>query len=128
MSFSRSTIRGKVVRLLWAFVLLSSDAYAQRPPDMKLNAGINRQVVEGAIRAINKYYVSAEVAKKTEENLRQRLNNSEYDKITSAFDLIDALDAHMQGISKDRHLALAYSHRPEPLLEGRDSRFRPLGP
>ena len=27
--------------------LLCSLAYAQRPPDMKLNAGINRQVVEG---------------------------------------------------------------------------------
>ena len=33
---------------------------------------------------------------------------------------MDALDGHMQETSRDRHLALAYSHRAEPLLEGRD--------
>jgi C-terminal processing protease CtpA/Prc len=34
--------------------------------------------------------------------------------------LIDALDAHLQGASRDPHLALAYSHRAEPMREGRD--------
>ena len=101
-------------------LLFLGSALAQRPPDMKMDAAINRQVVQGAIRAINKYYVSAEVAKRVEENLLRRLKNSEYDKITSAFDLMDALDAHMQGVSRDRHLALAYSHLAEPMLEGRD--------
>ena len=97
-----------------------TSTFAQRPPDMQLNPGINRQVVEGVIRAIKKYYVSSDVANRVEENLRRRLKNNEYDKITSAFDLIDALDAHMQEVSKDRHLALAYSHQAEPLVEGRD--------
>ena len=101
-------------------LLSLGSALAQRPPDMKLDAGINRQVVEGAIRAIKKYYVSAEVAKQVEEDLQRRLKNNEYDKITSAYDFMDALDAHMQGVSRDRHLALAYSYRPEPLLDGRD--------
>jgi len=105
--------------LLLTLISLGS-ALAQRPPDMKLDAGINRQVVEGAIRAIKKYYVSAEVAKQVEEDLQRRLKNNEYDKITSAYDFMDALDAHMQGVSRDRHLALAYSYRPEPLLDGRD--------
>jgi hypothetical protein len=103
-----------------ALLTVSSSVFAQRPPDIPLNPAMNRQVVEGAIRAINKYYVSAEVARRVEENLRQRLQNGEYDRITSAFDLIDALDAHLQAASRDPHLALAYSHRAEPLLEGRD--------
>jgi retinol-binding protein 3 len=112
-----------VLRALLIPTLFVSFAYGQRPPDMKLNPAINRQVVEGAMRAVNKYYVSADVARRVEERLRQRLDNGEYDKITSAFDLIDALDSHLQEASRDRHLALAYSHRAEPLLEGRD--FRP---
>ena len=93
---------------------------------MKLDAATNRQVVEGVIRAVDKYNVSADVARQLERGLRRRLQNGEYDRISSAFDLIDALDKHMQAISKDRHLALAYSHRPEPLLEGRD--FQPETP
>ncbi len=87
---------------------------------MKLDAVTNRQIVEGVIRAINKYYVSADTARRLEEDLRQRLKNGEYDRITSAFDLMDVLDSQMQAISKDRHLALAYSHKPEPLLEGKN--------
>lgn len=105
---------------LLALTLLTSPASAQRPPDIKLDAGMNRQVVEGVIRAINKYYVSSEIAGKLDERLRQRLKDGEYDKITSAFDLMDALDSHMQEISKDRHLALAYTHVPQPMVEGQD--------
>lgn len=110
----------RVIPSMVVLLLVGSPALAQRPPDIPLNPAINRQVVEGAIRAINKYYVSADVAVRVEENLRRRLQSGEYDKITSAYDLMDALDAHMQGVSKDRHLALAYSHRAEPLLQGRD--------
>jgi retinol-binding protein 3 len=111
---------------LLAIVLLNSHVSAQRPPDIKLNADANRQVVEGVVRAINKYYVSAEIATRVDQRLRERLKNGEYDKITSAFDMIDALDSHMQEVSKDRHLALAYSHKPAPLDEGHD--FRPETP
>ncbi len=108
---------------LVAFVLAGSSVSAQRPPDIKLTPAANRQVVEGVMRAIKKYYVSAEVAGRLEERLRQRLQSGEYDKITSAFDLMDALDSHLQETSKDKHLALAYSHIPEPLDQARD--FRP---
>lgn len=111
-----------VRRLLYSavpglFLLFGSLASAQRPPDIPLNAEINRQIVEGVIKAIDRYYVSGEVAGKVGESLRRRLLAGEYDRITSAFDLVDALDAHMQEVSKDRHLALGYSHTPEPVDE-----------
>ncbi|MEK6281167.1 MAG: S41 family peptidase [Acidobacteriota bacterium] len=109
-----------ITSTLMALALLNADAFGQRPPDLKLNPDANRQVVEGVIKAINKYYVSAEIARKLDEDLRQRLKNGEYDKITSAFDLIDALDNHLQAVSKDKHLALAYSHLPEPLNKDKD--------
>ena len=109
-----------------ALMLVSATVFAQRPPDIKLTPEANRQVVNGVIRALNKYYVSAEVAGRVNERLRQRLQSGEYDKITSAFDLIDALDSHLQETSKDKHLALAYSHVAEPLDERQD--FRPETP
>ncbi|HWM89910.1 MAG TPA: S41 family peptidase [Thermoanaerobaculia bacterium] len=109
-------------RTIWlgllALLLPGSSASAQRPPDIPLNAGMNREIVEGVLKAIDRYYVSHEVARKIDESLRRRLQAGEYDRITSAFDLVDALDAHMQEVSKDRHLAMGYSHRPEPLDEG----------
>jgi C-terminal processing protease CtpA/Prc len=111
---------------LLALVVLVSPASAQRPPDIKLNESANRQVVEGVTRAVKKYYVSAEVAGRVEARLRERLQNGEYDKITSAFDLMDALDSHLQEVSRDKHLAVAYSHKPEPLDTERD--FRPETP
>ncbi len=97
------------------------NAFGQRPPDIPLTPAINRQIVEGAIKAINKYYVSAETARKLNEGLRARARNGDYDKITSAFELIDALDNHMQELSKDAHLKLAYGHQPSPMpAEGQE--------
>lgn len=116
----------QAVKGLLALTLVSVPAFAQRPPDIKLTPDANRQVVNGVMRAIKKYYVSAEVAGRVNERLGQRLKNGEYEKITSAFDLIDALDSHLQETSKDRHLALAYSHVAEPLDDRQD--FRPETP
>lgn len=103
-----------LVVLLFCLVF-SVNQSAQRPPDIPLNADMNRQIVERAIKAINKYYVSEEVARSLDRGLRERLRSGRYDRITSAFDLIDALDEDMQAISKDAHLKLAYVHEPEPM-------------
>ena len=112
----------RLVKGLLALTLAGTPAFAQRPPDIKLTPDANRQVVNGVMRALKKYYVSAEVAERVNQRLSQRLKNGEYEKITSAFDLIDALDSHMQEASKDKHLALAYSHVAEPLDERQDFR------
>jgi retinol-binding protein 3 len=124
MPISTRSLRRVMTSIILA--LFVSPVCAQRPPDIKLNADANRQVVEGAIRVINKYYVSAEIAKRLEAGLRQRSKNGAYDKITSAFDLMDALDKDMQEISKDKHLALAYSYEPQPFPLEKD--FSPETP
>ncbi|HWN08502.1 MAG TPA: S41 family peptidase [Pyrinomonadaceae bacterium] len=116
----------QLVKALLAITLVSTPSFPQRPPDIKLTPEANRQVVNGVMKVIQKYYVSAEVAGRVNERLRQRVESGEYDKITSAFDLIDALDSHMQEASKDKHLALAYSHVPQPFDERQD--FRPETP
>ena len=101
--------------------LTSAACLAQRPPDIPLNAMMNREVIDGVVKVIDHYYVSAEVAGKLHDGLMRRKENGDYDKITSAFDLMDALDAHMQEISGDEHLKLAYSHEPgKPFSAGQD--------
>ncbi|HEX6733097.1 MAG TPA: hypothetical protein VF074_23950 [Pyrinomonadaceae bacterium] len=46
---------GSIILCLLLVAALNSQVCAQRPPDMKLDAATNRQVVEGAIKAVNKY-------------------------------------------------------------------------
>ncbi len=87
-------------------------ASAQRPPDIQLNAAMNREVVAGIIRAVERFYVSADGAARVKADLERRAANGEYDAITSAFDLMDALDAHLLAATGDPHLMVAYSHRP----------------
>jgi hypothetical protein len=87
----------------------------QRPPDIQVTPEIRREVVSNVGRALRKYYLSAEIAERVAADLAQRLARGEYDRISSAFDLVDALDLHMQAVSKDAHLALAYSHRAQPM-------------
>lgn len=106
---------------LAAILLIAAPVAAQRPPDLPLTAAINRQIVEGSIKAVNRYYVSADVARQVETGLRRRIAAGDYDRITSAFDMIDTLDAHLEELSKDPHLKLAYGHRPSPMpQEGRE--------
>ncbi len=111
-----------------ALVILAVSAAAQRPPDIPLSAELNREVVEGTIGAISKYYVSSEVADRVVEGLSERIVNGEFDEIKSAFDLVDALDAHMQAISRDPHLALAYSHVSQPPVREIGEDIRPETP
>ena len=91
---------------------------AQRPPDIPLDAATNRAVVERVLKVVDQYYVSPEKAREVDKLLRQRMQAGAYDRITSAFDLLDALDEDMEKASRDPHLKLAYSHRPTPLIEG----------
>lgn len=128
MNPNRQVILKRILPLVGILVtFFASIASAQRPPDIKLNAATNREVVEGVIKAINKYYVSAEVAKQLETGLRNHLGQGDYDKITSAFDLVDTLDGHMQAISKDAHLMLGYSHKPGPPI-GKEPEISPDTP
>ena len=65
----------------WAFVIAfggaSLPAQQKRPPDLALNPALNRQVVQGVLGAINKYYVTLEIAEQIEEVLGKRLRAGE---------------------------------------------------
>lgn len=101
-------------RLPLAVLATTLVAPAQRPPDTVLTREDNRAVVEMTIRTIDKFYFSERVATQLDVGLRKHLDAGDYDKITSAFDLMDALDAHLLQISKDPHLNMRYSDEARP--------------
>ena len=96
---------------------------AQKPPDIVLNPAAAREVVEGVLKAVNRYYLSAEVAARVDAALRGRLTRGEYDRITSAYALMDTLDAHLEQVSRDPHLKVAYSATSTPVIEGAEHRI-----
>jgi C-terminal processing protease CtpA/Prc len=79
---------------------------------MPLTPAINRAVAQGVIDAVKKYYFSLEGGLAVERQMAQRLNAGAYDRITSAFDLLDAVDADLEAATGDAHLRLSYSHEP----------------
>jgi len=95
---------------------------AQKPPDIVLNTAACRDVVLGVVKAVNKYYLSAEVASRVEADLRGRLARGEYDRITSAYALMDTLDEHLELASRDPHLKVGYSAEATPVVEGAEHR------
>lgn len=103
-------------------MLVLTHPAAQKPPDIVLNAAAARDVVEGVIKAVTRYYVSAEVAARVEADLRVRLARGEYDRITSAYALMDELDAQLELVSRDPHLKVAYSATATPVVEGAEHR------
>lgn len=69
-----------------------------------LDAATRQEVIEGAIKALNEAYVFPETAKKMEQVLRERMQRKEYDNVTDAGEFARLLTAHLQEVSKDKHL------------------------
>lgn len=98
--------------------------WAQPPtemgPDRPIDAAGRQQVIDGAARLLNEYYVFPDVAKRMEEAVRARAARGEYDKVASSREFAKLLMEHLQEVSKDKHLRVRYS--PEPLPERRERR------
>ncbi|HVF57434.1 MAG TPA: S41 family peptidase [Pyrinomonadaceae bacterium] len=89
-------------------------------PDLTIDAATRTQVIDAALKRLNDTYVFPETAAKMEQAIRARVNNKEYDKITSAKEFAQKLTADLQEVSRDKHLRVRYSHTPIPVRpEGR---------
>ena len=90
---------------------------AQGPPDqpdLTIEAATRSDVIEGALKRLNDFYVFPETAKKMEQAVRERIGRKEYDQITSAKTLARTLQNHLQEVSHDKHLRVTYSAEPLP--------------
>ncbi len=85
-------------------------------PEVKLDAAMRQEVIEGAIKHLNDHYVFPEIAKKMEAALRERMQRKEYDNITSASAFASALTAQLQEVSHDKHLRVFFTGNGNPLL------------
>jgi hypothetical protein len=83
---------------------------------MKIDAATRVRVIDGAIAALDEYYVYPEVAKKMEADLRQREKNGEYNAVTDADAFADLLTNQLQAVSHDKHLHVNFS--PQVLPKG----------
>ncbi len=96
---------------------LAGTLLAQGPgpgPDMKMDAAMRAEVIDGACRELNAAYVFPETAKKMEQHVRERQQQKAYDSITSAREFAAMLTDDMLSVSHDKHLRVVYSSEKVP--------------
>lgn len=107
-------------RLLAAALLAASFAWpAAQPgaadtPDLEIDAATRDQVIGGTLAALERGYVFPEVAARMAEAVRARRLAGEYAEVSSARQLAKTLTAHLQEVSRDKHLRVRYSAEPLP--------------
>ena len=82
--------------------------------DLTIDANMRGEVIEGAIKRLNDFYVFPDVAKQMEKALRDRMQNKEYDSVTSGRAFAEMLTTHLREVSRDKHLRVRFSSEVIP--------------
>jgi hypothetical protein len=111
------------------FAVLPVPLAAQRAdqPDRTIDAAERRAVIDGILGRLKDSYVFPDTALAMERAMRARQRRGEYDRIMSAQVFAESLTAHLQAVSRDRHLRVRYSFEPLPVRsdhDGPDSAMR----
>ena len=114
-------MKKSIIALAAIMVLFVLDFYGQQnanqPPDLPIDAATKTQIINDLTKELNESYVFADVAKKMETDVKQRLQNKEYDKITSSREFAEKLTGDLQGVSKDKHLRVRFSFDKIPVRQ-----------
>jgi len=89
-------------------------------PDRTIDAAERRAVLDGVLDQLKGAYVFPDTAVAMERAVRARQRRGEYDHITSGRAFADSLTAHLQAVSRDRHLRVRYVARGVPPEAGGD--------
>jgi retinol-binding protein 3 len=81
---------------------------------LKIDAATRTHVIDGAIAALNEFYVYPETAKKMEDALRARQKKGDYDAVSDADAFAMMLTDNLQEVSHDKHLRVNFSPRVLP--------------
>lgn len=84
----------------------------QDQPDTPVDAVTIERVINGISKALNQDYVFLETAQKMSKDLKTRVENKEYEKVTSSKEFAKLLTEQLQAISKDKHLRVMYVFEP----------------
>jgi C-terminal processing protease CtpA/Prc len=104
-----------ILMILFVIVLVRNGNSQQPQSDMTIDAATRTQVIDGIILHLNKSYIFLETAQAMEKDLRQRVQNKEYDNVTSAVEFAKKLTTDLQNISKDKHLRVGYFSQKLPV-------------
>lgn len=108
-----------LVTLLGIVLLLPAPSFAQaqtEKSDLPINAATRTQVIEAILSRLNQSYVFPEVAARMQKSIRTRMQQGEYDKITSSAVLAQMLTTHLNEVAKDKHLGVGFSYDPIPVI------------
>ncbi len=104
--------------ILISVVLASLSApivFSQEAENPALDTAKKQTIVDEISKLLNQNYIFAETAKKMEEQIRSRLKNGDYDKLSGAREFALAVSRDLSTVSKDRHLGFAFA--PEMAAE-----------
>ena len=93
---------------LYVCVAAQERRVMRQQPDLKLDAAARARVIEAVLAELDAGYVFPDVAKQMGAAVRERVKRGEYDQITDAAALCWALTAHLQAVSRDKHLRVGY--------------------
>jgi hypothetical protein len=81
-----------------------------------VDTATRERVIDAVVAKLAEYYVYPDIAKKMEVELRQRQRSAAYDTADDGQAFAELLTEHLRGISKDKHLLVAWT--PNALPEG----------
>jgi C-terminal processing protease CtpA/Prc len=84
--------------------LLALPAPAQQPPDVTVDEAERAEVIDKALAALDRSYVFPELAPRMAQHVRAREKAGEYAALTGGREFARALTAHLQEVSRDKHL------------------------
>lgn len=112
--FQRRRILGIVVLASLGVFGAANLTRAQQAREWSLDAKTRKEVIAGALQALNENYIFPEVARQMEQAVRGRMKKKEYDNITDPGAFANTLTAHLQEVSRDKHLRVSFSREVLP--------------
>jgi hypothetical protein len=99
-------------------ILLAAFACAPEPtpfnPDLPIDATTRHAVITGVLTRLRNNYVNPARVRVIVRGVRARERRGDYDSITSAREFAESLTAHLQLLSRDRHLRVQFSSSSLP--------------
>jgi hypothetical protein len=85
--------------------------------DTPLDARSRQNVIDGAIANLKEFYVFPDLAQRMADAMADHLKHGDYDAITDGAIFAVLLTKHLQAVSHDKHLQVAYSPFKQPAAQ-----------
>lgn len=85
-----------------------------KPAEMRIDAATRARVIDGAIAALDSFYVFPAVATRIDDSLRARLRRGAYDRFDNGMSFAMELSDELRSIGRDRHLGMNFLAQPLP--------------